>query len=482
MKNIPEEVLDFKSLEKTVFSTVCQFGQKMIMECLRIWDLQIMALRDIDEYRAVNSGTTTIKTLMGEIIYTRRRYKKKSGGYVFLLDEALGIEKGCGLISENLAEQIIALCADKSFRKASESINSFTGQKISAMGTWNVLQQFGGKLDKQEERMGELYRSGTVGQLGNIACQVLFSELDDVWLSMQKEKRLKKGGSAGTRRRKIGKRPMHIGTAYSGWNQAKDGKYRLLDKFAYARFGTSSEFASDFEMLLCHRFDMDGVKQWILNGDGANWIKTVADNNDAILQLDPFHRSRAVMRAVADKDDRKMLFGAIKDKDVRKSLAVIAELTAKETDEQSRKKLVELFEYFHNNKDSLLTWKERGIELPKPSEGVFYRSLGTQESSNCDLITQRMKHRKGSWSEKGANNMAKILCYRNTIGLDTVLGIIPAQPKPMTSKEPLSAAKTPLYDGKGYDGSWLYAPMPFEQTYATNGRDAIRNLVKLRLL
>ena len=482
MKNISEGILDFKSLEKKVFDMTMQIGREAIQDWLSILDKELMALRDTVKYRAVNSETTTIKTTLGEIAYTRRRYRMKSGGYVFLLDKVLGIEKGCGLVSENLAEQIIAESADKSFRKASESIGNLTGQRISAMGVWGVLQRFGEKLGKQEKRLEELYQGGVDGQLGKLACQVMFSEFDDVWLPMQRTKRLKKGEPAEAGRKRSGKKPIHVGTAYTGWSPANIGKFNLLDKFAYARFGSSSEFATAFGMLLHHRYDMDGVVRWVMNGDGASWIKAVADINNAILQLDPFHRSRAIMKAVTHKADQKTLTDAIKDKEVSKALTLISDLIAKAPDEQSRKKLGDLFSYFHSNKDTLLTWRERGLELPKPPEGVVYRDLGTQESSNCDLITQRMKHRKGSWSENGANNMAKILCLRSTIGLDMAHGFLPDPPPPVESVRPLSAAESPLYDGKGYDGSWLFAPMPYDQTYYTHGRDAIRGLLKRKPL
>jgi len=482
MKKITEEILDFKSIEKKVFNFSMQIGREALQEEFQRLDLEIMALRDTSEYRAVNSETRVIKTLMGEVPYTRRRYKKKSGGYVFLLDKVLGIDKDYGLVSENLAEQIIAECADKSFRKAAGSISNLTGQKVSAMGAWGVFQQFGERLTNQKERLAELQKGGAEGQLGNLPCQILFSEFDDVWLPMQRNKRLAKGTPGKTKRKRTGKKPIHVGTAYTGWRQSEGDKHRLENKFAYASFGTSDEFVSEFEMLLRHRFDMDGAEHWIMNGDGASWIRAAAESNDAILQLDPFHRSRAVMRAVADKRDRKALLKLVGDKDIQGALAFITELIAKATDEQSRKKLGELFTYFYSNRNSLLTWAERGIELPDPPEGIVYRNLGTQESSNCDLITQRMKHRKGSWSENGANNMAKIRCFRNTIGLDTALGILPPPPPPMDKSASLSAAKSPKYDGNGYDASWLFAKMPFDQVSCTNGRNAVRGLLKLKPL
>ena len=416
-----------------------------------------------------------------------------SGGYTFLLDEVMGIDNGYGLVSENLAEFIIIECLEKSFRKAAESISNHTGQIISGVGAWGVLQQFGKKLEMQKEHLEKLSQEGTEGQLGGISSRVLFEELDDVWIPMQKEQRNKKGSietvnekkmgnTETTNEKKTGKKPIHVGTAYTGWEKMKDGKFRILNKFAYADFGTSYEFTKDFEMLLRQRYDMDGVERRLMNGDGADWIKSAAEENDSTLQLDPFHRSRAILKAISDKKDQRTVFDAISEKNTDKVLETIDGLLDKATDEPTQEKIKNLHVYFNSNKDNLLTWKERGVELPESPPGVSYRSLGTQESSNCDLITQRMKHRKGSWSKSGGANMAKMLCFRNTIGLDTVTGMLPELTGADIPEEVLSSAKTPLCDGKGYDAAWLHAEMPFDQAFKTNGREAIRGILRKRSL
>jgi len=479
MKNITEGHPNFKSLEKEIFELMCQTAREVTRQYLEWYDLRVMADRDTSEYRCVGIRATTIKTLFGEVSCRRRYYKKKDGRYIFLLDEAMGLLGNSGLVSENLAEQIVIECSDKSFRKAANSISSLTGQSISAMGAWGVARQFGETIECQEARLAKLAENGGEGQLGNVSSRVLFDEFDDVWLPMQKEKRQKHNAGPSTRK-KTGKKPIHIGTAYTGWIKSKDGRYNTTNKIAYASFGGTSDFAARFETLLRHCFDMDVVEHRISNADGEPWIKALATANDSILQLDPYHRSRAIIKAVTDKSDRKSLFDAIGEKDVDKVLRVISGLCTKAKDETSREKLDKLYGYFNNNRDSFFTWQERGIKLPVPPEGVTYRNLGVQESSNCNLITQRMKHRKGSWSVTGANHMAKILCFRSTVGLDRILGFLPEPAAAAVPAEPLSAAKSPRYDGKGYGADWLYAKMPFEQTFKTNGRNAIKGMLRQR--
>ena len=489
MTNITEGHMDFKSLERTIFEIMCRIACELIRKYLEWRDMGIMALRDTKEYRYVERRKTTIKTVMGEVTFRRVYYKKRTGGYVFLLDEVMGIDCGCGLVSENLAEQIVVECTDKPFRKAASDINSFTGQTISAMGAWGVFQKYGETIEQQIARLKELDNSGSTGHIGNVSSRVLFDEYDDVWISRQKETRQKRGGTTAEspekqeeKPKKLGKKPMHVGIAYTGWEQSNESRFNTADKIAYASFGSVPGFTSTFEALIRQYFDMDGVERRITNGDGEPWIRTTAEENDSILQLDPYHRGKAVIKAVSDKDDRKQLFEAIGEKDVGKALEIVGALASKAQDEKTLKKLNDLHRYFSNNSDIFLTWQERGIELPAPPDGITYRSLGTQESNNCSLIAQRMKHRRGSWSENGGDNMAMMLCFRNTVGLDAILEPLPETLSPNPWMEPLSAAKTPQHDGNGYGADWLYAEMPFENTFRTHGQEAIRNMLRMKPL
>ena len=490
MTTITEEKVNFKTFEKDLFKLMCQIACGLIQEYLLWRDLTVMAIRDKQRFRLIDSHReTTIKTVFGEVRYVRRYYyDNEIKRYIFLLDVALGIDDGYGLISENLAEQIVNEAADKSYRKAADTISTHTGQRISAQGAWNVLQQYGNAIERQETRLAELEDSGSVGHLGAIHTPVLFKEYDDLWIARQREKRRAKGtASKGAKMigRALGKKPMCVGTAYTGFKVDHNGRCNTVNKTTYASFGGSSKFRKIFGTLLNHRYDIDGVKWRIINGDGEEWIKTEAEETDSILQLDPFHRCKAIIKTISDNPERERIFNAIKEKDVDGALANIFELymvTCENQDEKAQKKLNDLYKYFYNNKDNLLTWQERGLELPTPPCGISYRGMGTQESNNT-LYALRMKHHRGAWSESGANNMARILSYRSTIGLETILGTLP-EPEPIVEiyAEPLSAAQAPKCDGKGYGADWLHAPMPFENAFTTNGREAIKGMLRQRPL
>ena len=129
MQTITEGHPNFKSFERELFELMCRIACEQIQQYLSWRDLSIMGTRDNARYRLIDSKReTTIKTVFGEVSYIRRYYyDKELGRYVFLLDEAMGIFNGFGLVSENLADQIVNECADKSFRKAADSVSAYTG-------------------------------------------------------------------------------------------------------------------------------------------------------------------------------------------------------------------------------------------------------------------------------------------------------------------------------------------------------------------
>lgn len=102
-----------------------------------------MENRDKTVYRNKGTRKTTVKTVYGEVEYERRVYEviREDGlkEYVFLLDEQLEIS-GVGLISMNMAEQMVSGITEMSYRECASKVTEMTGQSISAMGVWNVIQ------------------------------------------------------------------------------------------------------------------------------------------------------------------------------------------------------------------------------------------------------------------------------------------------------------------------------------------------------
>ena len=110
--------------------------------------------------------------------------------------------------------------------------------------------------------------------------------------------------------------------------------------------------------------------------------------------------------------------------------------------------------------------------------------MGTMEHHICDMIAQRMKHRKASWSKEGAENLGRLLVLKVCKKLQKALKRISKNILPTTQTyeiiELLSASKAPKKDGKGKDGNIRRGHIPFGDCASTNGRKAIQKMFELK--
>ena len=102
----------------------------------------------------------------------------------------------------------------------------------------------------------------------------------------------------------------------------------------------------------------------------------------------------------------------------------------------------------------------------------------------CDIIAQRMKHRKASWSIKGADNLGKLLAAKASRRLHEVVErfsrIVLPEDKSNEIIEILSSSKAPKKDGKGKDGNIHSGQIPFRNCAVTNSRKAIRKMFDMK--
>ena len=445
---VEESLVSFKELEGKIFAYVCELGREITRIMLESYDRELAEGRDKKAYRGKGSRRTSIKTVYGEVEYSRRVYQTKTEdgrrSHVFLLDQAMGMDK-IGLISTNLAEKIALTVTECPYRTTADTISQTCGQSISAQGVWNLMQRLGERIDEEERH--EVRKMDADQAEGTRALPVLFEEMDGVWLSMQDE-----------RHKKMKKQEMKVFTMYEGWDAQKEreGRSSLVGKTMLAGMEDSRTFHEKREACIRKKYDADEIGQRVLNGDGGSWIREPYDP-DAIFQLDRYHIYQEVLRKIKDKkarrDIRKLLEGE-KIGELLEYIRIYADSAeSPDEDDMRSKNARELLKYLENNRDGLLPYDRQGIAIPEPPEGLLYKRMGVQENQNCTAITMRMKHRRMRWSPKGASNLARALCRREngdliqTIDRYTDGLIFTMQMKEVI--ESLSAAKAPKKDGKG---------------------------------
>ena len=475
MKSIVEEKLvSFKELEQKIFNYVCELGREITRTMLESYDDELAETRDTKQYRDKGKRKTAIKTVYGEVEYSRRIYQARmedgSRGCIYLLDKAMQMDK-IGLISANLAEKIAMTVTESPYRVTADIISSTCGQSISAGGVWNLMQRLGERISKEEEHaVRQMNADQTEGER---EIPVLFEEMDGVWLSMQDK-----------HHKKMKKQEMKVFTMYEGWNAEKEkqGRSSLVEKTMLAGMEKSVEFHEKREACIRKKYNADEIGQRILNGDGGRWIKEPYDA-DVIFQLDRYHIYQEILRKIRDKEAQEEIRGLFENErieDMFEYISIYADsVESSDEKDNTSQKARELYKYLKNNREGLLAYDRRGIEIPKPKEGILYKGMGIQETQNCTVITLRMKHRRMRWSERGANNLAKALYRKENKELTETIdrytdGLIFTM-QMQSIVETLSAAKSPQKDGKGNPyAERIRVHMPILEAMQTASRKAFK--------
>jgi len=289
---VEEKLISFKELEQKIFKFVCELGCEMTRIILESYDKELAITRNTKQYRDKGNRKTSIKTVYGDVEYSRRVYRTNlengEKAYVYLLDEAMQMDK-IGLISTNLAEKIAMTVTESPYRVTADVISSPCGQSISPGGVWNVIQRLGERISEEEEH--------TVKQMnadqseGTKEIPVLFEEMDGVWLHMQDKNH-----------KKMKKQEMKVFTMYEGWDAEKEKQNRstLVGKTMLAGMEKSSAFHEKREACIRKKYNADEIGQRILNGDGGGWIKEPYDS-EVIFQLDRYHVYSKITEKISDK-------------------------------------------------------------------------------------------------------------------------------------------------------------------------------------
>jgi hypothetical protein len=453
--SIDNQAITIYNIEKTIYQFACESAQKMLKSVLEMLDNQLMLERDRTKYRHKGKKKTTLKTIMGEVEYERAIYQCKGEDgksfHVYLLDEILGFNN-IGFVSEVFGEKLVELCCDLSYRKSSKTASGITGQSISAMGAWNVVQKLGERVNEKENHEAKLAKNNR--SVGQENVKLLFEEQDGNWLNLQ-----------GADRKKYGKKhEMKIAIAYKGAVKTGGGKskprYNLVGKVACANFEESSKFYARKEGVIGAVYNRDEIQMRVLNGDGASWLKRSVTDETVHFQLDTYHRNIAITKYVKDENARKIIRDLLYSKQIDLLLEVIEAYSnscgGREDGEKEKEDFLKLLTYFKNNKDGLVSYHRRELDLPPPPDGIEYRRCGAMESNVFSIIGQRMKRNRTNWSVKGGNNLARFLTLKSTGKLHEVLGNISSSVLPQKYEEKvqvaLSSSKVPKSVGKGYDG------------------------------
>ena len=467
-----EEFSDFAELEQCVFRAAMESAQEVLRTVLEALDQQLHRERDRKIYRDKGKRKTCLKTRMGVVEYERRVYEvTKPDGirqHVYMLDEVLGKET-VGFVSMTVCRLAVDAVIEGTYRSAAGMVSEMTGLSISPQAVWNVTQKLGLLQAEEIERQSELAKKEQ--SQGTLESAILYEEQDGIWLSLQGRDRQERGPRA----------EMKLAIAYDGVQWSSGKKRRTLDnKVAHAGFETAKEFEQHKEGVVANHYDVTGIKLRVLNGDGAQWIKSAKDPR-GIYMLDPFHRNKAILEAVNDAELRKLMFELLYSKKIDELLQCIEASVESTLDPAEQEKRRELLRYFTNNRDGLLNYYRQGVEIPETrSLEIHHARMGSMESNIFTILGNRMKGRRACWSIAGGGNLARLLCLKYTTGYGNLFSHAATGEERKIQeeyREPLSASKIGETCGKGYESTfgrvvsstgWLrkvFAPRPISELH-----------------
>jgi len=268
--NIPEKEINFHYLERIIFDLSRKIGQELLEELLQIIDDRLMAERERGELSNQGKRLRYMTTLLGDITFSKRLYRERSGKWKYLLDEKIGIKKNQRITELcEKAEGYLAFISG-SYRNSEDLIQRFYGDSRSFESIRGGVIRQGKKILKEEidkelikplrQTDDELTKEADGG--------IIYLEVDRTDIHLQHEEKtrgeLKLGiiSKGKERRYKTGK------------GEAK----RLQDKFTYAGITPGDEFMSNLAILGEKRFKLSQAELVLIGGDGASWIKEGAKN------------------------------------------------------------------------------------------------------------------------------------------------------------------------------------------------------------
>lgn len=422
MEMITNEKINFNSLEEKVYKDMMKLGRETIQEQLRFLDKLIKDFRDKEVFKCKDMQPTTIKSRLGEIPISRRRYIMEINGIkksIYLLDELLEINE-FGLYSQSILEMIVREITKKSYRETAKTISEDTDSTISYSAIRNIILKLGKKIKELEEEKMTLYEEGKIE--GSKEVEYIFCEHDGIYIKKQRSKKNKgkkkfkvkhfKKKNSKKSKKKNGIE-LKIAVIHEGKEPRYTNDYKLKNKIIVGTAQRASYLKKIEDTIIGTTYKEYKIKNIIINGDGADWTGSIVEGAKEVFQLDMAHIQKKIYMAIGDEEYLTKMQQIVYTEQAKEIFSLIYNYKVElETDKRTEEleKVKELEEYLRNNEKGIqryqykLGYKEEQLEeLP---------SLGSEESQMYCTCRDRMKKNRTSWSEEGSESLLKVIMYK----------------------------------------------------------------------
>lgn len=359
--------------------------------------------------RSTGSRTKRILTMLGEVPYRRSRYKCTACGTVrYPADEAFGIENTSR--SPGVRRQVARLGAKETFHETAEDLRELAGIELSRKDAERISEEVGEEIAAwdQMERRHHRTRAESVPDLLK-SIETFYIEFDGTGAPMvpwelEGRKGKQSDGSAKTRE-------IKLGCVFT--QTALDEKGRPIRDPNSTTFTGAIEDSATFGWRIYEEALRRGLfeaKRVIVLGDGAEWIKNLAQHHfpNALRIIDFYHAKEHVANLCRALFSQPMLIVQYRERwwqwleqgdieaimeDARNNLP---------RDPQENKDARREIDYLDKNKEEMRYQQFR-------QKGLFIGS-GVIEAACKNIVGRRLKQSGMEWTVRGANAITALRC------------------------------------------------------------------------
>ena len=241
----------------------------------------------------------TLITIFGEIQFYRNYYYSKNGekesGFYYV-DRLLELPRYVNydpIIRSMLMHEKASSTYSKAAKVVMEKISEYSGQDIhiSRQLVYYVFKNFDIDVPPQETTP--------------IDSDILYIILDEKYVHTQ--------GNKSDKDDKSKAQMVKHAVLYTGKEKEYNGRFKLVNKAVFSSLDETSSLILDLENYVDKTFKIDNIKNVVIAGDGASWIKhfnqffTLVNQAPKLFVLDYFHVGQAVTRITTDKVERELL-------------------------------------------------------------------------------------------------------------------------------------------------------------------------------
>ncbi len=396
------EANSLEEMEKKVAEAVFELGRALLKAVYEHLDEKLSRERE-KGLRNLGMRKRDVLTRFGVIAVRRRYYRDREGKHRFLLDEALGWDKGGLALSPTLEGEVLRMASETSFRRASGHLSFFLAQEVDHNLLHRRVRERGSeRAEEKRKRAQDLFLRGALPPAGKRRAPRLFMEADGCLISTQR-----RGGR---------KHELRVGISYEGWSRLGEGKWKTDNRRVFLSASDGATFLSQWSADLATVYDPCGVSEIIWSSDGASWLRKAPDLfSSTFAQLSRFHLKRTLTRALGFSGEAERLYLLACEGRAREVISELERHLEGTAEENKRKRIAEAISYL----SSLSGWLSDWRSVLEASEDD--RSPGAIEGNVDKLASDRFKKRGMSWSPKGADSMCQIVELKENGELSTFL-------------------------------------------------------------